>query len=154
MENVFPESARYQSLWGRLEKLNEDLRYMERKHRLYASREQDDETDKKKNNTNTMEIMHSYYVNRFIFMLEKLNGSKTEEERETYSANLERCMREIDMAVEDEKDKAKLYKAIKQRAEEKGLNLNDTFETMPIMQIETTKQDKSTKKDKSGVRPC
>ena len=101
-----------------------------------------------------MEIMHSYYVNRFIFMLEKLNGSKTEEEWETYSANLERCMREIDMAVEDEKDKAKLYKAIKQRAEEKGLNLNDTFETMPIMQIETTKQDKSTKKDKSGVRPC
>ena len=63
-------------------------------------------------------------------------------------------MREIDMAMEDEKDKVKLYKAIKQRAQEKGLNLNDTFETMPIMQFESTKQDKSTKKDKSGVRPC
>ena len=84
MESVFPESARYRSLWGRLEKLNEDLRYMERKHRLYAGREQNDESDKKKNNTNTMEIMHSYYMNRFIFMLEKLNGSKNEEERETY----------------------------------------------------------------------
>lgn len=154
MESVFPESARYRSLWGRLEKLNEDLRYMERKHRLYAGREQNDESDKKKNNTNTMEIMHSYYMNRFIFMLEKLNGSKTDEERATYSVNLERCMREIDMAIEDEKDKVKLYKAIKQRAQEKGLNLNDTFETMPIMQFESTKQDKSTKKDKSGVRPC
>lgn len=154
MESVFPESARYRSLWGRLEKLNEDLRYMERKHRLYAGREQNDESDKKKNNTNTMEIMHSYYMNRFIFMLKKLNGSKTDEERATYSVNLERCMGEINVAIEDEKDKVKLYKAIKQRVQEKGLNLNDTFETMPIMQIETTKQDKSTKKDKSGVRPC